>query len=122
MSGQFDLPGILLWALAVPEPIAHHELNPGCCQHIDRCRGLELFACHQFEAHNAWVRREYGGRWFCGRVIVGECVTAARARHAPGRGFSLFIGAPRAARRKICLLHCLYEGWIVKLSGVWGLM
>src|SRR5260370_35979410 len=91
IRAKFDLPGIALWALGVPEPIAHHKLNPGCCQHIDRCRGLELFACHQFEAHNAWVRREYGGLLFWGRVIAGYVVTEARGTPDPCRGFLIVI-------------------------------
>src|SRR5260370_15243639 len=107
MSGQFDLPGILLWALAVPEPIAHHKLNPGCCQHIDRCRGLELFACHQFEAHNAWVRREYGGLWFLGPGLDGDVAAEARASPAHGRVFQIVLSVIPWAWCTVVLLPCL---------------
>ena len=94
---QFNLPGILLWALAMAEPVTYHELNPGSRQHVDRCRRLELLTCQQFKAHGTWVGSEDGRLRFGKGVLDGHVAAEARTSHTHGRVFQIVI-VPSAVR------------------------
>ncbi len=102
---QRNLPGILHLALAMAEPVAHHKLNPGCRQHVDRCCGLELLTRQQFKAHRAWVGGKDCRLRFGIGVLDGYIAAKARTSHTHGRVLQIVMSAIRSPRRQIACLH-----------------
>src|SRR5690242_6438781 len=104
---QLNLPGILLWTLAMAEPVTHHELNPRCRQHVDRCRWLELLTRQQFKADGARAGSEDCRLRFGKGVLNGYVAAKARTDHTHSRVFQIVMSAIRCTRCQIACLHWL---------------
>src|SRR5712692_2366278 len=102
---QCNLPGILLWTLAMAEPVAHHELNPGRRQHVDRCRRLKLLTSQQFKAHSTRAGSEDGRLRFGKGVLDGYVAAKARTSHTHSRVVQIVMSAVRSTRCQITGLH-----------------
>ncbi len=107
--GQRELPGILLLALAVAEPVVHLELEPRAREDVERRRRDEPLARQELAADHPRVRLQDRRLRLRPGVLERNVAAEARADASHQRVLEVVQGAVDRSHRREAGVTCLLE-------------